>query len=128
MAAGSWLLAASCWLLTRVRYLQAKILKPAELTVEKEAFKETFGEEWEAVVKEGRVLNGVDACAALGLNAAMLDSAWSRATAQDKMVKLGGLCWCALVEIGDKPATYVINGFFMAMRASYVVPGQGVYW
>ena len=45
------------------------ILKPAELNVPADKFKAQFGLEWTDALATGRVVNAMDGCAALGIDA-----------------------------------------------------------
>ena len=65
---------------------KATILTPDQLNVPKDKFSSTFGEEWDAVLSEGRVLNALDACAKLGVDGKALDEMWGAAKKAGKKV------------------------------------------
>jgi hypothetical protein len=64
---------------------KATLLKPEAMPVPADKFEAGFGVPWAQVLKEGSALNALDACAALGVDAAGLDELWKTA----KKVKLG---------------------------------------
>ena len=76
---------------------KATIMKPPELNVPVEKFEAQFGETWETVLKEQRVLNALDACKKLGCDADALDVAWAAAKKAKKLVKFGGGFYCGYV-------------------------------
>jgi len=45
-----------------------------------------------------------------------------------KLVKFGGGFYCGLVEIEGKEPVYIFNGFFMAMRSKFTMPGTQIYY
>ena len=71
---------------------------------------------WEEAVAAGRVRNAVGACSELGIDAAAMDG-----RCRERMVKFGGGFYCSLVD-----GIFVINGFYMAMRAKYCAPGEKI--
>lgn len=96
--------------------------KPNELIVQESAkkkFQEKFGENWDEVVAAGRVYNAMDACAKLGLNGEELDKVWCK----DSKVKFGGGFYAG--KCGD---IYVMNGFYMSMRAAYTTPPAAIHY
>jgi len=56
---------------------KATIMQPRELNVPVDKFEAQFGETWEKVLDEGRVVNALDACKKLGCDADALDGAWA---------------------------------------------------
>ena len=101
---------------------KATIMKPADLNVPKPKFEETFSEDWDTVLAEGRVLNALDACKHLEVDADAIDKAWSDAKAAKRIVKFGGGFYCARVEIEGKAPLYTLNAFFMSMRSKFTAP------
>jgi hypothetical protein len=90
-------------------------LKPSELIVPdkgKKQFKEIFGEDWDAAVKAGKVYNAKDGAEKLGTDAEGLNKEWSKLTRGKDLIKFGGGFYCGKVQ-----DIYVINGFYMSMRA-----------
>lgn len=105
---------------------KATILKPSQLNVPEDKFKEKFGIEWKAALKSGNVMNARDACETFGVDADELEKHWRKT---EKMVKFGGGFYCALMNtIPGKPALYVFNGFFMSMRSQFTAPGKSIYY
>lgn len=107
---------------------KATLLKPEQLDVPADTFKQKFGLEWSKALADRRVFNSADACVALKLDAAGLGAAWDKAKRADKVVKFGGGFYCAELSIRGKPRTFVLNGFFMQMRQRFVVPGASIHY
>ena len=107
---------------------KATILKPADLNVPKDKFSETFGEEWDAVLGEGRVLNALDACKHLEIDAEAIDTAWAAAKNAKRIVKFGGGFYCAKLEIDGKDPLYTLNAFFMSMRSKFTDPSVKIHY
>ena len=87
-------------------------------------FEKAFGLPWAQALAEGRVFNALDACEALGVDAAGLDALWATA----KKTKFGGGFYCGLVSVPGKAPIYVMNGFFMEMRSKFVTPGTSIHY
>lgn len=96
---------------------KATILKPHQLNVPTDKFKDKFGLEWQAALDSGKVLNALDGCAALGIDADEMDKQWGVCKKAKKLIKFGGGFYCGLIEIEGKEPVYVFNGFFMSMRS-----------
>ena len=107
---------------------KATILKPEQMPVPAERFRRKFSLGWKEALEKGVVLNAMDACAYLELDAAGLEKAWRRAKEGGNMVKFGGGFYCGLVEVPGKEAVYVFNGFFMSMRETFVRPGASIHY
>jgi hypothetical protein len=109
------------------RYFKAVIMKPNSLIVSDEAkqkFSTAFaGEDFASAVVADRVLNAKDACQALEMTEDELGEAWNGLKMGDTLVKFGGGFYCG--QIKD---VWVINGFYMAMRALYVKKGASIVW
>jgi nucleoside diphosphate kinase len=100
--------------------------KPSELVVPqkgKDGFKSLFGMEWEDAVAQGKVYNAVDACKLLGVDGQGLEGLWRKLDKKKELIKFGGGFYCA--KIGD---IYVMNGFYMSMRAAYTTPPAAIHW
>ena len=69
---------------------KATILSADEIPVPRELFLESFGEEWEDVLKEGRASNAIDACKRFECSPQELNDAWRKVNA----VKFGGGFYC----------------------------------
>jgi hypothetical protein len=90
-------------------------LQPSDLSIPdkgKEQFKEAFGEDWDSAVKAGKVYNAKDGADKLGLDAEGLNKEWSKLTRGKDLIKFGGGFYCGKIK-----DIYVINGFYMSMRA-----------
>ncbi len=101
---------------------KATLMKPLEMPVPVDKFKEAFGVSWEEANSNNLVFNALDACNQLGVDAMGLDKLWAKA----KKVKFGGGFYCGLVEAPGKKPIYVFNGFFMEMRSKFVTPGTSI--
>lgn len=97
--------------------MKATALKPHELSASAKAvksFKEAFGLEWAEALEKQQVYNAMDAATKLGLDAATLDQRWSTLKRGVTVVKFGGGFYVGKIE-----GIFVVNGFYMAMRAKY---------
>jgi len=107
--------------------VKATIKKPTELNVPNDKFKEQFGLDWQEALDSGKVFNALDGCKELGIDAEGMATAWNKAKDDKKLVKLGGGFYCGLCAAGDKEL-YIMNGFFMSMRAKFTKPGSEIYF
>jgi len=107
--------------------VKATIKKPTELNVPNDKFKEQFGLDWQAALDSGKVFNALDGCKELGVDAEGMAAAWDQAKADKKLVKLGGGFYCGMCKNGDKEL-YIMNGFFMSMRAKFTKPESEIYY
>jgi hypothetical protein len=90
-------------------------LKPSELNVPdkgKAEFEKLFGESWDSAVQSGKVYNAKDGATKLGVDAAGINDKWSKLSRGKDLLKFGGGFYCG--KVGD---IYVMNGFYMEMRA-----------
>lgn len=101
---------------------KATILPAKDIPVPKDKFKETFGEDWDTVLKEGRACNALEACKILKVDSAGLDAIWQKA----KVTKFGGGFYCGLLKHGSTEL-YVFNAFFMSMRSKFVGPENSIH-
>lgn len=102
-------------------------LQPKDLMVPdkgKAAFEKMFGESWDSAVKAGKVYNAMDGAAKLGTDAAGMNTIWSKLSRGTSLIKFGGGFYCGKVG----PDMYVMNGFYMEMRAAYTNPGEKIQW
>lgn len=102
-------------------------LKPSELNVPdkgQKQFEELFGEKWSDAVSSGKVYNAKDAAEKLGVDAAGLNAMWSKLKPGTDLIKFGGGFYCG--KVADN--VYVMNGFYMSMRAAYCNPGEKIQW
>ena len=88
---------------------KATLLKPQDMPVPAEKFEAAFGLTWTKALADGLVYSALDACDALGVDAAGLDALWAKA----KKTKFGGGFYCGLIAMDGKRPIYVMNGFFM---------------
>lgn len=102
---------------------KATILKPEEMNVPADKFEDKFKTSWEGALKDGKALNALDACKALGIDGAQMAKLWGEAKKNGKLVKFGGGFYCA--EIKGK---YIFNGFFMEMRSAFTQPGKKIHY
>lgn len=84
-----------------------------------------FAENLNTVKKEGRIFNCLEALSGLGLTPARLGEIWNDAP-YTKMKKIKDGLYCANLLIHGKNV-YVVNGFYMAMRSSYLENNVAVY-
>jgi nucleoside diphosphate kinase len=107
---------------------KATILKPNELNVPADKFKDKFGIEWADALASGKVMNALDGCAALGLTADEMDAIWGKTKDAGNMIKFGGGFYCGHIEVEGKDPLYIFNGFFMSMRSKFTAPGLSIYY
>jgi hypothetical protein len=96
---------------------KATTLKPTQLSPSIKAkadFKKAFGIEWAAALSAGKVFNASDCCTELGIDTASLDEKWSQLLRGVELIKFGGGFY-----VGQIDGIFVVNGFYMAMRAKY---------
>lgn len=106
---------------------KATLLDPKDLPVPRKSFEDFFGVSYDTALSEGNVYNAVQAAEYLGLGPTDLEAAWRRA--KPKTIKFGGGFYAALIEdVEGKKPIYVFNGFFMAMRGDFVVPGTSIHY
>lgn len=104
---------------------KATLLEPKDLPVPEDKFKEFFGVSYADALAEGSVYNALQASEYLGLGPVELEAAWRRA----KAVKFGGGFYAAKIDEDEsKKPIYVFNGFFMAMRRDFVMPGTSIHY
>jgi len=101
-------------------------LEPKALNVPdkgKAAFEKMFGEKWDDAVAAGKVYNAKDGAAKLGLDGAGVNQKWSKLKSGTNLIKFGGGFYCGKVD-----DIYIMNGFYMSMRAAYCNPGEKIMW
>jgi len=106
---------------------KAAVLKPAEQNVSDKAkaqFKDMFGMTWEEAVEAGKIFNAKDACEQLKVSGQELDSMWATLNRGENLLKLGGGHYVG--KVNDD--TYVINGFYSAMRDKYCSEPAQIYY
>ena len=101
-------------------------LQPSELNVPEKGqagFAKMFGESWKDALAAGKVYNAKDGAAKLNLDAAGLNAKWSKLNRGKDLIKFGGGFYCGKVD-----GIYIMNGFYMSMRAAYCSPGEKIAW
>lgn len=101
-------------------------LKPDELAVQpkaKDAFLHAFGLSWDEALMQGYVYNAMDACSALGIGTDELAERWGQLQKDVDLLKFGGGFYCGRIE-----DIFVINAFYMNMRAKFTRPGTSIYY
>merc|ERR1719218_221906 len=68
---------------------KATILKPHELNVPADKFKEHFGLEWSEALEQGKVYNALDGCAKLEISPDEMDTQWGISKKNKKLIKSG---------------------------------------
>lgn len=108
---------------------KATLSKPAQLNVDNAKFSKHFGENWADVLAAGRAFNALDACKELGVDAMGLNALWAKAKKDDRLCKLGGGFYSgAIMNPKTGKNIYVMNGFFMSMRAEFTAPGTKIHY
>ena len=82
-----------------------------------------FGESWESAIAAGKVFNAKDAAEKLGVDAEGLNAKWSKLSRGKDLIKFGGGFYCGKVD-----GIYVMNGFYMSMRAAYCNKGEKIHY
>jgi len=101
-------------------------LKPSELNVPdkgKEQFEAAFGESWDSAIAAGKVYNAKDGAEKLGFDSEGINAEWGKLSRGKDLIKFGGGFYCGKVK-----DIYVMNGFYMSMRAAYCNPGEKIQW
>jgi len=108
---------------------KATLMKPDELNIPKDKFKEFASVDWEDALEMGWVFNALDACEYLEVTPDELEKLWGEAKkGATGWVKLAGGVQCARLVVAGKDPVFVFNGFFMSMRAKFVRPGPCIHW
>jgi hypothetical protein len=95
---------------------KATIMKPAELNVPEDKFKDFFSEEWSTVKEEDRAFNAIDMQAKLGVDSDVFESLWD-ATNDGKRIKFGGGFYCGCIE-QDGAKYYTFNALCASWRSN----------
>merc|ERR1740121_2121642 len=99
---------------------------PVDLVVQpaaQEQFEQVFGIRWEEALQQGLVFNAMDAARKLGISPDELGMRWGTLTKGVDMLKFGGGFYCGRLD-----DIYVVNGFYMDMRAKFTTPGTSIYY
>lgn len=99
---------------------------PSELLVQpgaQDEFLQVFGLSWEEALQQNVVFNAMDAANALGISTEELGVKWGALQKGVDLLKFGGGFYCARID-----GIFVINGFYMDMRAKFTTPGTCIYF
>jgi len=99
-------------------------IHPADLFVTPEAqdkFHEAFGLLWKDALAKGLICNAGQAMERLHCNEEELDELWDPLQFGVGKVKFAGGFYCGKIK-----DIYVINGFYMGMRAMFTKPGRSI--
>ena len=106
---------------------KATLLQPKDLPIPVDKFEAFFGESFESALANESVFNAIDACKYLEVEGTDLEAIWRRA--QEKTIKFGGGFYCAKIDdVEGKKPIYILNGFFMSMRSTFVIPGTSIHY
>lgn len=90
-------------------------------------FESAFGLTWETALEQGAVLNATGAAERLGLDGSGLEAEWRKLTKDVDLIKFGGGFYCG--KLSDATGEfYVINAFYLQMRAIFTTPPAAIYW
>eukprot|EP00443_Scrippsiella_acuminata_P048683 CAMPEP_0115330522 /NCGR_PEP_ID=MMETSP0270-20121206/85816_1 /TAXON_ID=71861 /ORGANISM="Scrippsiella trochoidea, Strain CCMP3099" /LENGTH=514 /DNA_ID=CAMNT_0002751231 /DNA_START=46 /DNA_END=1590 /DNA_ORIENTATION=- len=108
--------------------IAAKAVKerPANLTVQpkaQEEFEQLFGLSWEEALQQDMVFNAIEGAEALGISTEELGARWGALQKGVDLLKFGGGFYCGKVE-----NVFIINGFYLGMRAKFTTPGTCIYF
>jgi hypothetical protein len=81
-----------------------------------EEFEKMFGISWKDALASGNVYNAKQACEKLGCDGLGLEKKWGDLNKKTEMLKFGGGFYCGKVD-----GLFVLNGFYMSMRAAYLM-------
>ena len=91
--------------------------------IAQQRFMKAFGMTWKTAKSKDLVCNAKQALERLGWTSKELGSRWDSLVLGSGKVKFGGGFYC-----GSLNGLYVINGFYMAMRAKFLLPRSSVCW
>lgn len=100
--------------------------KPHELTVQPKAmeeFQKAFRLDWNDALSQGLVFNAIDGAQHLGITTEELGQMWGKLKKGNDLLKFGGGFYCGRVN-----SIFIINGFYMDMRAKFTTPGTCIYY
>jgi len=100
--------------------------KPANLTVQpkaQEEFEQMFGLPWEEALQQDIVFNAIEGAEALGISTEELGDKWGTLQKGVDLLKFGGGFYCGKVD-----NIFIINGFYLNMRAKFTTPGTCIYY
>lgn len=89
---------------------------------EKEVFSTKFSLSWDSVLSDALVKNVPETCSALCVDQTQLCDIWMQCIEKGQMVKLNDSFYCGFIDfVPDMEPLFCINGFFMSMRAEYIL-------
>lgn len=108
-----------------MRALKTKPLHLAVLDEGRKGFEEVFKLSWREALERDLVVNAKEAERRLGLHpdGVELDRLWSPLQFGEGKVKLASSCYAGRIR-----GLYVINGFYMGMRAKFTCADRPVHW
>lgn len=103
---------------------------PDQLNVTEKAqalFEKTFGMPWAAALEQGLVFNAKGAAERLSVDAMGLENVWRVLKKDVDLIKFGGGFYCG--KLSDANGDFfVINAFYLNMRAVYTTPPAAILW
>jgi len=100
--------------------------KPNELSPQDSAktlFNDTFGQTWDQALNAGKIFNSADAAKHLGIKLTDIGPKWEKLKKDKDMIKLGGGFYAGKID-----DIFVINGFYVPMRAKFTTPGKCIQY
>lgn len=102
----------------------AILASPSKLVLSSEIFlkfHKKFGITWTDALRKGIIMNALDSAGYLELDHEELANVWNESCNQGKLLKLDRGIYLTLIDTVDgKAPIFCINGFYMAMRNSFV--------
>jgi hypothetical protein len=86
-------------------------------------FETMFGLSWKDALASGNVYNAKQACEKLGIDGFELEKKWGQLSKKTDMIKFGGGFYCGKVD-----GLFVLNGFYMSMRAAYTTEPAAIHY
>ena len=91
-------------------------------------FQKKFGTSWSDEMLKNNVCNASEIVLRLEISHSQLYKAWTQCMQTGNFIKLEREFYCGYIDtIADKPPLFCINGFYMAMRAQYLVPTASIH-
>jgi hypothetical protein len=88
-----------------------------------EEFEKMFGMSWKDALASGNVYNAKQACEKLGCDGLGLEKKWGNLNKKTELLKFGGGFYCGKVD-----GLFVLNGFYMSMRAAYTTAPAAIHY
>jgi len=100
--------------------------KPSQLSPQETAkalFFDTFNLTWDQALTKGLLFNSADAATKLNIRLTEVGERWSKLKKDTDMIKLGGGFY-----VGKMAGIFVVNGFYVPMRAKFTTPGTCIHY